>query len=562
MRINLLFVITVTAVVLSFCNASLFADDNEPNNDITVTVIVCDLENRPAVNVNCYAHIVGPGTSQNFSTRTDSNGKLSFETRVGDFLHVEALDNKGNCSPPALVEITDGKPNLDVNLTLKPAPRISITIKNVRSGKPIVSEPLSIRHKYTTPNGQHISTQSRWVETNDDGIATLYLHSGDYMISNNFIHRDFTVKKDDTEVLIEEQTLRMSRRLLRVQVNDSDGKPVENADVRINPLEQLIRTDRNGQCSTRFESCNALIRAIVKDKDRKTILRTAMKFASRDIETITLTFQPNVTVKGKLIDIDTNRPASNMTVKLYLCSGFDVAGNPHEFIPDGDHSVQTKDDGSFEFEDLPVGAFYTFAIYENDRKTFLPNRNTFLPNSDDPNLFVPNKDVTLPDVKVQCTPPEQHYSAAGWLFRVPETEEQFIQRFSAAIESAALRGRKTLLYFEERYNINEQKLNQYSVTRPFMFSLNPFINNILVRDAASRYERVGGEVNFLNPSDDVVFITKQLDIDLTKEETGLLCILDEQGNLVAKRKFLELTCEDDAGLVDVEKLKTFLENEK
>jgi hypothetical protein len=557
-RINSLFVVTITTVVLLVCNGGLFADDDKTAADVPITITVYDSDKRPATKVEIRSNITTARSSRGETVQID-NGKHTLKARVGDLLHIEAYDSNGNCSRPMLVEITENKPRFDVNLTLEPATKVLLNIKNVRTGKPLSRESLSIQHLYTTPDGQTKQTESRWGQTNEDGIATFCLHSGNYMLmihqsGHGFysLTRDFTIKKDSTEVSIEEQLLRPSNRPLRVQVNDADGKPVENVEVLING--QRSKTDRNGQFSwQQMHSIANLISAVDTNEDGKTIRRKAMKFVSGDVENVTITLQPAVTVKGKLIDIDTDEPAQNMTVKLQLCNGFSM-GTPRttgEKI-----SVQTKEDGSFEIENLPVGAFYLFTYHGKDREN---NNDGFYNNT--ANLFIPNKNVTLQDIKVQCLPAGNNYNEESYI-RLPEAEEQFIQRFSAVIESASIRERKTLLYFDERYKFDERFANQYRVTKPFMFSLNPFINNILVRDVASRYELVGGEVEFVNPSDDVVFITKQLDIDLTKEVTGLLCILDAQGNLVAKRKFSELTREDDAGLIDVEKLKKFLEDEK
>ncbi len=222
--------------------------------------------------------------------------------------------------------------------------------------------------------------------------------------------------------------------------------------------------------------------------------------------------------------------------------------------------IQIDSEGRFEIRNVLQGGLYRIllqrVVHEKDAstgKTRKVRTYRFL------GMTTPFRDTDIDLGDLYVGPPRNGWPISTKRFE-PESPEQFAERLGTAIETAALQGKRVLLFFSD---LDAKHIDPNAENREvcwfYQFELTDYVENLLFKDIFDRYELVAHEVrDFANPPEEITFITEQLGIDLPAEEKGVLCILDDTGKCLQKRSLAELARPDNPGVIDPAILYEFL----
>ena len=537
-------------------------EETQENKPVTLTFTVRDAEGQPVPSARYQLRIIGSKSSHSRSGNVDKKGTLTFkQARVGDILIFNAF-SKNLISEQLLQTVDSDAAKHHFEVTLQPGLRVTGQATLIGKSTPIARQPISILQNLELPDGRKQDCSICSTSTKEDGRFEVWLHPGDYILSSPTFgphqhrRRPFHVAAEaaanaELDVLVR----RPFTGTLRVHVVDTDGEPVPGISVQATN-GSVKKTDANGVCFWDYsmrQDGMILVREMLEDGS--TIRRAVSRVVSGDTEEIKLVLQPTVTLRGRLVDADMDEPATNLDIHLQE-GWWQIEDFYHFRLHGNQRTVVVDSNGCFEFTNLPAGSFYQIA-YSVQPETTGEQSSGSMPKIRLGNVILSADNTILPDIAIHPYQIQQHRSENKIEF--PESEKQFIERLGETLTSAAARGRHTLLYFSDRptFDGDDRQPNR-PLDRHHLFTLTPIAEELSVHDLMGRYEMIGGEVDFCKPGETVTFITEQLGVDLTREATGVLCLLDETGRLIAKRSFAELAYPDDPGMIDIDKFRTFM----
>lgn len=518
----------------------------------------------------------------NLHTHTNKQGEYTLDVYTGDTVFLDFHLKELVAEPVVGLEIGDPTPQMKV------LPRVVID-RQLQRGKRIAGRVVwgtdkrpAERHGIQLHRDESIPGESdhrrygvdyfhvRWMETDKDGQYEFFAPPGRYVMQTAMDRaggdrreEPIEITSESPETILDFHARRPEYGQLFCKVVDTDSQPVSGVAVYFG--RGMRRTDEQGVAYFERRGIDANLafarRHAASEEAEKTrttppvvgndpsSVQGEARLVGPETESVTLTLKKPITIRGRLLNVDTDEPFAEAWVQLRMgewnsddCSNF-LQREKREKIP-------VDADGRFEFRNVLTGGTYLLTMQTSAReKTGKQEREItrfrFLGS------LTPFRDTDVDLGEMRVAPPIERELTLRKPF-VPDSPERFVERLGTALETAALTEKRVLLFFSDyaakspdRYNTQRQTCTFYQ------YELTPYVVNPLFKDVLDRYELVAQEVpDFANPPEEIAFITEQLNVDLSRESSCVLCILDDTGKCLKKRSLAELGRPDDPGAID------------
>lgn len=248
---------------------------------------------------------------------------------------------------PVEVTTEEGKTAGAVEIKVSRGSLLEVTVTEAESKRPISQAQVSVRG---SDQRQYFAAQS-----DSNGLAQIRLSPGEYVLEGAY-HQNYSRERTPETVTIEQgKTMKLTIEMgatpkLRGVVCDGSGKPVEGAQLRLQPMSQkAVNTDANGQFEMpwdrRMWGGGDIPFHIVVQAKKENLGWTGP--VEEETNQIDIKLTPAVTYTGRVVDSNGKAIAE---AKITLMARF---GNYGSNL--GDEQVKSDKEGRFELKCVPQG---------------------------------------------------------------------------------------------------------------------------------------------------------------------------------------------------------------